>query len=91
MAIRKILNPGRLLADPQYWGIDPVHPTISGYKKVVNYLVTALDNQNKSGALATPAQKRPAEGNLAGPCRRPFWVSDGNNNNQEWAMHVLIQ
>jgi hypothetical protein len=68
----KILNPGRILADQQLWGTDPVHPSISGYKKVVNFLVMALDFQNKAVAIEAKTQKRPAEEIMAGPSKRPY-------------------
>jgi hypothetical protein len=38
----KVCNVGKLLADVNLWGTDPVHPTQDGYHLVANYLRKGL-------------------------------------------------
>jgi hypothetical protein len=37
--LTKICNTSRILEDRQYWGSNPVHPTIEGYRRVAHYMV----------------------------------------------------
>jgi hypothetical protein len=82
----KIVNPARELADPSLWNGDPVHPTAEAYRRVLDYLVKGLEAAASTAAIpvATPGQKkRPADEHLAGPSRRPFWISSASSS-QDW-------
>jgi hypothetical protein len=71
----KIVNPGRVLEESHLWGQDPVHPTVDGYKLLLNNLVRGLDSSCNKEVESTQAEKRPASESLVGPVRRPHWIS----------------
>jgi hypothetical protein len=90
MKSMKVLNPGKLLFEPGLWSEDPVHPTVDGYKKVIEFIVAGLEaasNVEASSSMSTESegQKRDASEFLAGPDRRPYWVSGaGVGGGQTW-------
>jgi hypothetical protein len=70
----KIINPGRFLESSSLWGTDPVHPTVDGYRILLDSIVGGLDVLSE-GDTAKQAEKRPASDQLVGPARRPYWIS----------------
>jgi hypothetical protein len=84
----KILNPAKFLAEEHLWGTDPVHPTTEGYKLLVDYLVKVANDcctPKKEHSTETPGEKkRGPDEQLAGPSRRPFWITGPGSNSQDW-------
>jgi hypothetical protein len=75
------------------WSEDPVHPTVEGYKKVIDFMMSGLEAasnaeaSSKASILEPEGQKRDASEYLAGPDRRPYWVSkSGGLGGQYWTM-----
>jgi hypothetical protein len=44
----RIVNPAKMLLDQELWCNDPVHPTIDGYKKIINSIVNGLEAARSS-------------------------------------------
>jgi hypothetical protein len=75
----KIINPGRILESGEFWGVDPVHPTVDGYRKLLDTIITNLVAATGDKFRETEQQqlKRPQSEQLVGPVRRPYWVTAG--------------
>jgi hypothetical protein len=93
----KVLNPGKLLVENVYWNDDPVHPTVEGYKVVLNTVVSGLEAKLSSEAsttnsVDTSGTKRVASDFLVGPDRRKSWVSAGaGRGGQNWTSCSVSQ
>jgi hypothetical protein len=70
----KIINPGRILESKGWWGSDPMHPTVDGYRALLDSIIGGLCAAADGGAAKQP-EKRPASDQLVGPARQPHWIS----------------
>jgi hypothetical protein len=81
----KICNAGRLLADRDQWGDDPVHPLPGGYQKVAKFVTVGFETLMggvEAGGSGQGGRKRSREDGDTAPYnipKRPGWVSKSEN------------
>jgi hypothetical protein len=78
----KICNTAKLLADKENWEDDPVHPSMSGYRKVAKFVMVGFDSMTGeaggSGGGGGGGGKRGRDDGEAAPSsipKRPAWVN----------------
>jgi hypothetical protein len=95
----RAINPSQMIAVPEMWEDDPVHPKEECYVKIVDFIIRGLEDMavvetgpgSSTGSVKMASSgggKRSSDDQIVGPSRRPYWMTAGQQagQSQDWAI-----